>query len=72
MATVEYIVSDISCEGCANAIKRAVGNVDGVKDVGVNVESRIVSVDYDMTATSPDEIMERIADAGYTPEFTRA
>jgi copper chaperone CopZ len=70
MATVEYIVPDISCEGCANAIKRAVSTLDGIKDVGVDVASRRVSVKYDDEVTGPEEIMVRIEDAGYTPEPT--
>lgn len=37
---------DIVCGGCANAIKNALGNLDGVKAVEVDVATKEVSVQH--------------------------
>ena len=65
MATVTYYAPDISCQGCANAIKRAVSPLPGVREVGVDVNTKRVVVDYDENRATPEEIKERIEDAGY-------
>lgn len=65
MAEVILDVPDISCEGCANAITRAVGNVWGVCDVSVDVPTKKVTVLYNDDQVKPAAIIERIEDAGY-------
>ncbi|MCS6777205.1 MAG: heavy metal-associated domain-containing protein [Chloroherpetonaceae bacterium] len=44
MQTTTVYAPDIECEGCANAIRRAVGGLAGVLEVQVNVTARTVSV----------------------------
>lgn len=68
MSTVAYSVPDISCEGCANAIKRALGTLRGVESVAVDVQSKRVTVDYAEDQVGPEDIRRRIDDAGYEPE----
>lgn len=65
MAVVTYNVPDISCEGCANAIKRSIGTLSGVRDVNVDVPTKVVTVDFDDSAIQQTAIAERIEDAGY-------
>lgn len=65
MSVAYYSVPDISCEGCANAIKRAVSTIDGIHSVDVDVDHKKVCVEYDSGAVTPDAIRDRIGDAGY-------
>ena len=51
METLELSVPDIECDGCANTIKNALGRVDGVADVAVNVDSKQVTVKFAEPAT---------------------
>lgn len=44
MAVTVYRAPDIECEGCANAIKKALGNVPGIETVNVNVDAKTVEV----------------------------
>ncbi|KAL9189496.1 hypothetical protein ACHAXT_009171 [Thalassiosira profunda] len=36
----------MTCEGCASAVKRILGKVDGVTDVATNVEAKTVVVTH--------------------------
>jgi len=65
MADVAYDVPGIMCEGCANAIKRAMRTLDGIHTVEVDVSAKRVAVSYDEDKAQPDEIARRIENAGY-------
>jgi copper ion binding protein len=65
MAAVTYSVPEISCEGCANAIRRAVASLSGVQHVDVDLQAKRVKVDFQEDQTSPGRIEERIEEAGY-------
>jgi copper chaperone CopZ len=67
-ATLCLICPDIECEGCANAIKRSLGNVAGVQDVGVDVPNKSVTVAYDTGRTSDAALRARLAQAGFPPK----
>ena len=65
MADVAYDVPGIMCEGCANAIKRAVRVLVGIHTVEVDVSAKRVTVGYDEVKVQPSEIVQRIENAGY-------
>lgn len=64
MDTVIYRAKDISCEGCANSIRRALGRLEGVGDVHVEVATKMVTVQYSSPA-SPDSIARALENAGF-------
>ena len=43
---------DIECDGCANSIRRALGNVQGVSEVAVDVDAKTVQVTHEGSATT--------------------
>jgi copper chaperone CopZ len=45
--TTTLTAPDIECDGCANAIRKALGNVPGVSDVAVDVSAKKVTVRHD-------------------------
>jgi copper chaperone CopZ len=65
MAEVVLDVPEIACQGCANAIQRAVGGVWGVCDVSVDVPAKKVTVKYNDDEVKPAAIIDRIEDVGY-------
>lgn len=65
MSTVKYQVQGASCQGCANAIKRAAASLSGVLHVDFDLNAKLVTVDYNETQVKPDAIQNRIEDAGY-------
>ncbi len=50
METSTFSAPDIECDGCANAIKKALGNVQGVSGVQVDVAAKEVTVTHDENA----------------------
>jgi copper chaperone CopZ len=56
---------DIVCEGCANAIRKALGNVDGIDRVEVNIQKKEVSVAHTVAVTR-GRIIEVLEDAGFS------
>lgn len=65
MAAKTYSVPAVSCAHCKRAIEQALGALDGVDSVEVNVEGKSVDVVFDEGRLSEDALKERLADEGY-------
>jgi copper chaperone CopZ len=65
MDTITLRVTGMTCGGCENAVKRALGRLDGVVDVAASHAQQSVTVTFDPGASTLDAIKERIAAAGY-------
>jgi len=66
--TVNLTVKGMSCSHCENAIKKAVGELNGVENVRVDLKSKKVFVEFDSDKVSLDTIKETIEDQGYDVE----
>ena len=55
----------MSCAACANHVEKAVGKLDGVEAVGVNLMLGSMSVTYNEKAVTDDAIMAAVTAAGY-------
>ena len=58
-------VEGMSCSHCENAIKKAVGALDGVDTVTVDLKGKTVTVEYESSKVSLDRIKNEIEDQGY-------
>jgi copper chaperone len=58
-------VPDISCDHCRMTIEAAVGRLQGVDRVEVDVAAKKVAVEYDGSAVEPPTIKEAIEEEGY-------
>ena len=58
-------VPSVSCNHCKMAIEGAVGALAGVRQVDVDVADKSVSVDFDTTDVSLDEIQAAVQEEGY-------
>lgn len=65
MATTTLTAPDIMCDGCANAIKKAVGTLPGVSGVDVNIDTKQVTVTHDATIAPQAAITGALDDAGF-------
>jgi copper ion binding protein len=59
-------VTGMTCGGCENAVKRAVGRLDGVSTVDASHARESVAVVFDPAKVTAAQITERVAAAGYT------
>ncbi len=62
---VIFTVPDMSCSHCESTIKNAVGKLNGVENVFVDLNNKKVSVEYDEAKVSVDTIKVTIEDQGY-------
>lgn len=66
MERVVLDVKGMSCMHCVNAVKRALGLIDGVKQTDVVLATGKVMVEYDPTKVSVENMKKVISEAGYT------
>lgn len=60
-------VQEIHCESCENAIRRALGTLEGVNLVKPNEATNSVRVSFDPAELTEDRIRAALADVGYQP-----
>lgn len=65
MTNQTLIVPDIHCGHCASSIEGAVGAIEGVEKVKVQIEERTVDVSYDEASVELDAIVSAIEGQGY-------
>ena len=65
METVTYIAPNISCEHCQRAIEGAVGALDGVREVHVEIPSKRVEVRFDPSRVKAEQIETVLDEEGY-------
>lgn len=63
--TTTVTAPEIVCGGCAGSIKKALGNVNGISDVEVDVATKKVSVKHDSNV-SREQIADALDRAGYS------
>jgi copper chaperone len=65
MDTVTLRVAGMTCGGCENAVKRALGRLEGVAAVEASHAQQSVTVTFDPGTATLDAVKARIAAAGY-------
>ena len=66
MESTSLVAPDISCEHCQHAIEGAVGELEGVNSVKVDIPSKTVGINYDPEKITLTKIEEVLDDVGYT------
>ncbi|MCK9219602.1 MAG: heavy-metal-associated domain-containing protein [Bacteroidales bacterium] len=53
------------CNQCKDRIETGLAYEKGVKDVSLDVETKIVTIKYNTKATTPEELRKKISNLGY-------
>lgn len=61
---IELIVPEMSCQHCVNSISGEVSQVQGVRNVAIDLGTKHVRVDADETVTT-EAVVEAVNEAGY-------
>lgn len=64
MKTEKYLVPGVSCQHCVMAVTSEVGKLVGVKNVDVNLDSKVVTVEF-ADNVAPESVVAAIKEAGY-------
>lgn len=65
MESTTLVAPDISCEHCQHAIEGAVGKMEGVSSVKVDIPTKSVHISYDPQKVTLDKIEAVMDDEGY-------
>ncbi|WP_088006473.1 heavy metal translocating P-type ATPase [Indiicoccus explosivorum] len=63
--TAEFDVSGMTCAACANRIEKRVGKMDGVSGANVNLALETMTVRYDDSETTADDMIAVVKKLGY-------
>lgn len=58
-------VPEVHCGHCVSSIEGAVGALEGVKEVKVNLDARDVTVSFEEAEVTIDKIVSAIEEQGY-------
>jgi P-type Cu+ transporter len=72
LAQITVPVTGMTCASCVRRVERALSKKDGVTEASVNFAAEKASVAYDPAATSPDELIGAIREAGYGADVREA
>lgn len=67
MQTKTFKVPNVGCNGCVNTIKSEVSELAGVKSVSGEVDTRMITVEWD-TPASWEQIEAALVEIDYAPE----
>ena len=62
---VTYHVPEAHCQACDAAIRKSVGQLDGIDGVAVDLEQRRVTVRFDENRVSVMDVKSQIEKAGF-------
>ena len=65
--SVQYRVENMRCGGCAKRVKKALTEKEGVDNVSVDMEKKVVTVSYDADKVSTKALASAITAAKFTP-----
>ena len=59
------LVEGMTCEHCAQTIKKALNELIGMKSIEVDLKNKMVTVDFDKDLVNVESIKENILEAGF-------
>lgn len=65
IATVTIPIDGMACEYCAQSVKERLTGIDGVKDVGINVNEKEARVQYVEGTVTPERLVDEINAQGF-------
>jgi P-type Cu+ transporter len=65
LARIDIPVTGMTCASCVRRVERTLSKKEGVAEASVTFAAERASVTYDQAATSPEELIGAIRDAGY-------
>ncbi|MEA1876248.1 MAG: heavy metal-associated domain-containing protein [Bacteroidota bacterium] len=61
----------MDCDGCVAKIKKNIAYEKGVKDLNIDLKTKLVTVKYRKDKTSPEKLEKAIRDLGFKTEIIK-
>ena len=68
--TADIEINSVKCDMCVENVEKAIEGVDGVREVSVDLDARIASVEFESDKTDLEGLEQVIAAAGYSANDT--
>ena len=65
MERIELKVEGMTCGGCVNSVQNALNQGNGIRSAAANLDSGIVTVEFDSTIIQQPVIVTAITEAGF-------
>jgi copper chaperone CopZ len=66
---VKIKCNEMSCDACKRSITKSINQLQGIKSLNIDLESKKITVIYDDTATDELSILNAVVGAGYEAEI---
>jgi len=66
---VKIKCTEMSCDACKRSITKSINQLQGINSLNIDLESKIITVIYDDTATDELSILNAVIGAGYEAEI---
>ena len=68
--SVKIKCTEMSCDACKRSITKSIDQLKGIKNLDINLETKIITVIYDDEKTDEQSILNAVIGAGYEAEIT--
>lgn len=69
MITEKYIITGMTCAACSSAVERVTKKLEGVVGNNVNLTTGILTITYDETKISQEDVIAKVERAGFGAEL---
>jgi len=66
---VKIKCTEMSCDACKRSITKSINQLQGINSLNIDLDSKIITVIYDDTATDELSILNAVIGAGYEAEI---
>ena len=67
--SVKIKCTEMSCDACKRSITKSIDQLQGIKNLDINLETKIITVIFDDEKTDEQSILNAVIGAGYEAEI---
>ena len=67
--TIKIKCTEMSCDACKRSITKSINSLDGIINLDINLETKIITVNADDSKTDDQSVLNAVIGAGYEAEL---
>ena len=68
---VKIKCTEMTCDGCKRSITKSINTLQGITKLEIDLESKLITVEYDDSKTTEQNIVNAVIEAGYDAELVK-
>jgi copper chaperone CopZ len=61
----------MTCDGCKRSITKSINTLQGITKLEIDLEKKMITVEYDDSKTAEQNIVNAVVEAGYDAELVK-